>query len=269
MVQKIYKALFICLFCVVPAMAFAQTYVALQDSSQLATQLRTAADFDLKFNRVSLAFSEELRFNLYPTPEVALAITHVGMDVNIVKGYFSGHAGYMLRMRTNKFSTQDVNKILRHRVYFGLTEHIKLGTQRLFTLSLRERAVLNMRTDAPNLFEKQAYSWEMRYRLQLQYKFMSKPLSAYVWTELNHTCNATEMQKYYNNGHNYISASRSAIGLKWKIDATNTLNFYLRYDWLRDFDIDANRAGTTVKSAYEIKDNNVILGVTYHFGWKR
>ncbi len=263
------KYLIFAIFCLMPVMASAQYYADLNSSSTTVAQIRTTADFDWKFNRVSVALGEELRFNLYPTPEVALAITDASMNVNIVKGYLSGHAGYMLRVRTNKFATEDVNKILRHRIYFGLNEHIKLGAEQRFTLSLRERAVLNMRTDSPNLFEKPANAWEMRYRLQLQYKAMSKPLSTYVWSEIKHTCNATEMQKYYNNGHNYISGVRAAIGLKWRLDATNTLHFYLRYDWQRDFDIDANKEGTIVKTAYKVEEHCMILGAAYEFGWKK
>ncbi len=250
--------------------AGATDYAALQDSVATGMQLRTGADFNFKFDRVTLNFGEELRFNLMPTAEVHLANTYLEADVNIIRGYFHGHAGYSLRARTGKLgTTTDVNKILRHRVYFGLTEHVKLGTLQRFTLSLRERAVLNIRTDSPNLFEKPAYAWDMRYRLQLQYKAASKPLTPYLWTELVHTCNATEYQKYYNNSHNYISAVKAAVGLKWKLDATNTLNFYVRYDWSHDFDIDANKEGTTVKTAYDIRQHLAIIGVEYKFGWKK
>ena len=265
--KKILSTLFVLLFTHVAINAV--EYVALQDSTYGAAQIRTDADFDWNFNQCSVFLSEDLRYNLAPTPEFYLANTTVGLNVKIVKGYLSAHAAYMLRVRANKFSGGDVNKILRHRIFFGLNEHIKFGTRRQFTLSLRERAVLNMRFDEPNTFEKQAYAWDMRYRLQLQYKALSLPLTPYIWTELAHTCNATEYQKYYNNGHNYINAVKATIGLKWKLDSKNSLNFYLRYDWNRDIDIDANKSGTVIKTAYLITQHNAIIGVAYNFGWKK
>lgn len=253
-----------------PMHLLATDYAQLQDSTLTAVQIRTAADFNFKLNRVTLSVGEELRFNLMPTAEVRLSNTYFETDVNIIRGYLHAHAAYALRVRTNKIgSTTDVNKILRHRVYFGLTEQVKLGMHQRFTLSLRERAVLNIRTDEPNTYEKPAYAWDMRYRLQLQYKAASVPLTPYLWTELIHTCNATDYQKYYNNGRNYISAVKAAVGLKWKLDATNSLNFYLRYDWNRDIDIDANKEGTTVKTAYNIRQHSATIGVAYKFNWKK
>jgi len=248
----------------------ATTYAALQDSTYGAAQIRTAADFDLKFDRVTLNFGEELRFNLAPAQEFQLANTTVGLNVSIVKGYLSAHAAYMLRVRTNKIgTTTDANKILRHRVYFGLTEQVKLGTRQQWVLSLRERAVMTSRTDSPNAFEKQANAWEMRYRLQLQYKAMSKPLTPYIWTELTHTCNATDYQKYYNNNRNYVSAVKVATGIKWRLNSLHSLNFYLRYDWTQDYDIDANKEGTNIKSAYHIRKHQGMFGIAYNFDWKK
>lgn len=245
-------------------------YADMQDSTVTAAQIRAGADFDWKFDRVTIGLSEELRFNLAPAQEFYLANTTLSMDVKIIRSFLYAHAGYMLRVRANKFGqTTEVNKLLRHRVFFGLTEHIKFGEQSRWSLSLRERAVLNMRFDEPNLYEKQAYAWEMRYRLQLQYKALSLPLTPYIWTEIDHTCNATDFQKYYNNGHNYISASKTALGLKWKLNTSNALNFYIRYDWTRDFDIDANKAGTEIKTAIQEKQHTVILGINYNFGYKK
>ena len=266
--RKYIPIILLSLFAICPLSLRAVVYADIQDSVAAIGQLRLGADFDWKFERVTLSFGEEIRSNLYPTPQLALANTTLSANFNIVKGYFSGHAGYILRVRGTKFETGDVNKILRHRVFFGLNEHFKFGIQKQWAISLRERAVLNIRTDEPNLFEKQAYSWEMRYRLQMHYKSLSKPLTPYVWTELVHTCNATEMQKYYAGG-NYISSCRAAIGMKWRLDNTNSLNFYLRYDWSHDFDIDADKEGAMVKTAYEIKQHSAILGISYNFGWKK
>lgn len=249
--------------------AYALDHPALQDSVAGGVQLRTGADANFNFEHGGINISEELRFNLAPTPEMYLANTTIGADVKIVKGYLNGHAGYMLRIRGNKFSTGDASKIIRHRIFFGLNEHVKFGTQQQFTLSLRERAVLDMRFDEPNAYEKQAYAWEMRYRLHFQYKSFSLPLTPYIWSELSHTCNATEYQKYYNNGHNYINAVKTAVGLKWKLNMRNTLNFYVRYDWKRDFDIDANKDGTTIKTAQQVIMNQAIIGINYTFGWKK
>ena len=260
---------FLALLLLLPFCVQAVEYAELQDSTSVVSQIRIGADCDWKWDYVGINFSEELRFNLSPTPEAYLANTTVGMDVKIVKGYLSAHALYMLRVRANKFSTGDVSKILRHRVAFGLTQHVKLGELRRITLSLRERAVLNMRFDEPNLYEKQAFAWEMRYRLQLQYKAASLPLTPYIWTELDHTCNATDFQKYYNGGRNFITASKTALGLKWRLNTENSLNFYLRYDWARDFDIDANKSGSVVKLATQAREHTIIIGATYDFGWKK
>ena len=250
--------------------AGATSYAALQDSTYGAAQIRTAANFNLKFDRVTLQFGEEFRFNLAPAQEFQLANTTVGLNVSIIKGYFSAHAAYILRVRTNKFgTTTDANKLLRHRVYFGLTEQVKLGVQQQWVLSLKERAVLTSRTDAPNAFEKQANAWEMRYRFQVQYKALSKPLTPYIWTELAHTCNATEFQKYYHDNRNYVSAVRVATGVKWRINSLHSLHFYLRYDWLQDYEIDANQEGTNVKSAYHMQKHQGLFGIAYIFDWKK
>ncbi len=267
------KTLFLTLVLLFPFVAEAAevSYADLQDSTATAAQIRLGADFDWRWNRVNLGLSEELRFNLMPAQEFYLANTTAYVDVKIIRSYFHAHAGYQLRLRANKFGTANLTtgKLLRHRVFFGLTEHVKFGMYKQFTLSLRERAVLNMRFDDPNLYEKQAYAWEMRYRLQLQYKALSLPLTPYVWTEIDHTCNATDFQKYYNNGHNYITASKTALGLKWKLNSNNTLNFFIRYDWTRDIDVDSNKLGTIVKQAIQEKQHAVILGVNYNFGYKK
>ncbi|MBQ6985219.1 MAG: DUF2490 domain-containing protein [Paludibacteraceae bacterium] len=257
---------------------FAQSYASLQDSVYGAAQVRAGADFDLHFNRVTLNFGEELRFNLAPSQEFQMANTTVGLNVSIVKGYFSAQAAYTLRARINKLgatndatltTSTDANKVLRHRVSFGLTEQVKVGDRKQWGFSLKERAVLTSRTDSPNAYEVPANAWEMRYRAQVQYKAVSKPLTPYIWTELAHTCNATQYQKYYHNGRNFISAVKACLGLKWKLNEQDALNFYLRYDWLQDYDIDANKDGTTVKAAYHIQKHQAMLGVTYNFDWKK
>ena len=134
---------------------FAQSYATLQDSVYGAAQVRTGADFDLHFNRVTLNFGEELRFNLAPSQEFQMANTTVGLNVSIVKGYFSAQAAYTLRARINKLgatndatltTSTDANKVLRHRVSFGLTEQIKVGDRKQWGFSLKERAVLTKNT---------------------------------------------------------------------------------------------------------------------------
>lgn len=247
---------------------------ALKDSAQTTLQNRIEAEADFKFNYLTLSIGEEIRSNLYPNAQFSQSNTTVGLTVPIVKGEIfglSGHAHYMLRVKGNQLAKDTINiqKVLRHRVYFGLTQSFKMGMYKNWQLSLKERAVVDMRFDEFNEYQHQRYTWEMRYRLQLQYKALSQPLTPYVWTELIHSCNLTDAQKYYTNNKQIITDVRCALGLKWKINQDNSLNFYLRYDWTRDIDVDLNAKGTKIKSAYDIKQNTAIIGIAYNFGYKK
>ncbi|MBO4621930.1 MAG: DUF2490 domain-containing protein [Paludibacteraceae bacterium] len=257
-------------------------YASTGSTTEQCAQMRVGAEFTKKWKcGLRLHIGEELRFDLMDNatgitskevavdtaygPAFAKSYTTLALGYAPVQ-YFKMDAGYTLRILGRK-SWNDYNEFLRHRVFFGVTGSYKMQYAKIY---LRERAVLDMRTDSVNLDEKNRYNWLLRSRLGADFYVQGQPLTPYLWVELENTLNAPEYQQ--KDGHQYISRVRSQAGLKWRISRMSSLNFYYRFTYGYDRHININKN-------YYIKGNPIkirldeatlfqhVIGVSYDLNW--
>ena len=261
---------------VLSASAWAWEYNALGATSEQEVQLRLGAEFTKKWNNgLRLSVSEELRFGLYDqksgmtakgesadsiyAPSFDRSHTTLSLAYAPIK-YFKIDGGYTLRLLGNK-KWSDPNEFLRHRVFFGVSG---IYSTQLVKLSLRERFVCDMRTDSVNLEEKNAYNWFLRSRLGAEFTVPGKPVKPYCWAELENTLNVPEYQR--KNGQQFISHVRAQAGVKWRLTKRSSMDFYYRFQYGYDRDINITKAKGYIQLTEE-KSYLHALGVVYCFDW--
>ena len=241
-------------------------------STEHSVQLRTGADFTKKFNHgLKLHFGEDLRFDLYNTAANARfnkSYTTLSLSYSPIT-YFKVDAGYTLKIMGTK-DWSDVNEWMRHRVFVSATGSYKVDN---WKFSLRERLMLEMRTDSVNPLEKNKNDLLLRSKLGVEYTIRTAPVKPYAWVEVVNTLNAPEYQQKYkdnnsaNGGHQFIKRVRTEAGVKWKLDRNNTLNFYYRFNYGYDRDINIKRKDTSVIRLTEEYSYQHAIGIAYEFGW--
>ena len=258
--------------------AFAVTYDATGATTEQTVQLRAGAEFTKKWkNGLRLSIGEELRFNLY---DVEQGTTAKSVAVDTAYGasfsksyttlalayahpefyYLKLDAGYTLRLLGNK-GFSDPNEFLRHRVFFGVTGSYKTDLAKIY---LRERFVCDMRTDSVNLLEKNKYNWLLRSRLGTEFIVPGKPVKPYLWVELENTLNTPEYQQ--KNGHQFISHVRTQVGVKWRLTKLSSLDFYYRFQYGYDRDINITKNKGYLQLTEE-KSYLHAIGVSYNLDW--
>ncbi|MBQ7632167.1 MAG: DUF2490 domain-containing protein [Paludibacteraceae bacterium] len=269
---------------VLTALAISQAALAVDYNSTGETredivQMRVGADFTKKWDcGVRLHIGEELRFNFYDVEQGTTAKS-VAVDTSYGASFYKSYttlslayahpefkylkidAGYTLRLFGNK-GFSDPNEFLRHRVFFGLTGSVKAG--QIVKLSLRERFVCDMRTDSVNVLEKSKNAWFLRSRLGAEFSVPGKPVKPYLWCELENTLNAPEYQQ--NNGQQFISHVRTQVGVKWRLTKLSSLDFYYRFQYGYDRDINI----TKKKSYIQLTEEKAFLhaiGIAYDLNW--
>lgn len=256
---------------------FAWTYDTTEQTTEQSVQLRAGADFTKKWNNgLRLGVSEDLRFDLYNSLTGAnFNKSYTTLTLAYApNNYFKVDAGYVLKIMGTK-DWSDVNEWMRHRAFMSVTGSYQIGQVKL---SLRERVMCEIRTDSVNLDEKNRYNWLLRSKLSAEYSLRSKPLKPYAWIELVNTLNVPEYQKKYkdndtsNKGTQYITKVRTTVGLKYRLDQHNTLNFYYRFNYAYDRDININKGYYTKGKDLRVelteeKTYQHAIGVTYEFGW--
>jgi len=263
------------------AAAFATDYNSTGSTTEQRVQTRVGADFTKHWKcGVQLSIGEELRFdlmdNVVGTTSKSEAIdtaygaafnksyTTLSLAYTPIE-YVKLDAGYTLRILGRK-DWSDPNEFIRHRVFFGVTGSYKTQYAKLY---LRERFLLEMRTDSVNTDEKQAYAWLLRSRLGADFYVPGKPVKPYIWAELENTLNAPEFQQ--NNGQQFITNVRLQAGVKWRITKLSSLNFYYRFTYGYDRDINVNKSyysGKTLKLRLdEQKEFQHAIGVQYSLDW--
>ena len=263
------------------AAAFATDYNSTGSTTEQRVQTRVGADFTKHWRcGVQLSIGEELRFDLMDN---AVGTTSKSEAIDTAYGaafnksyttlslaytpieYVKLDAGYTLRILGRK-DWSDPNEFIRHRVFFGVTGSYKTQYAKLY---LRERFLLEMRTDSVNTDEKQAYAWLLRSRLGADFYVPGKPVKPYIWAELENTLNAPEFQQ--NNGQQFITNVRLQAGVKWRITKLSSLNFYYRFTYGYDRDINVNKSyysGKTLKLRLdERKEFQHAIGVQYSLDW--
>lgn len=263
------------------AAAFATDYNSTGSTTEQRVQTRVGADFTKHWKcGVQLSIGEELRFDLMDN---AVGTTSKSEAIDTAYGaafnksyttlslaytpieYVKLDAGYTLRILGRK-DWSAPNEFIRHRVFFGVTGSYKTQYAKLY---LRERFLLEMRTDSVNTDEKQAYAWLLRSRLGADFYVPGKPVKPYIWAELENTLNAPEFQQ--KNGQQFITNVRLQAGVKWRITKLSSLNFYYRFTYGYDRDINVNKSyysGKTLKLRLdEQKEFQHAIGVQYSLDW--
>lgn len=277
----------ICFFLLFPFMpCLAWDYDQESISTTHSMQLRASADFTKKWqNGLSLEIAEDVRFYMVDNtildgkstlngPSFDKAYTSLTLGYRPIE-YVKVDVGYMLKIMGDK-DWSKVKKWMRHRVFFSVT-----GTYRYaqWSFSLRERFMSEIRMsnidihEATGLAENNRADWHLRSKIEVAYHAMSKPLKPYIWFELANTLNANTLQQKYtdnnpdnNDGHQYIKHARTAIGIVWKLNSQSSLDFYYRFDYGYEHDVDVI-AKTQALILTEKTELRHAIGVAYKFDW--
>ena len=275
------KYSFFSLLCVVCLLflspnVMAWEYDSYGNTMEQSVEIRVGADFSKKWkNGLSLSLSEDVRVGLYDKlsgvnakdefvdtvngPAFNKSYTTVALAYSPIK-YLKFDVGYTLRLLGGK-DWSDYNEYLRHRLHIGLTG---IYDTHYVKLSLRERLLCDIRTDSVNLLEKQQYEWLLRSRLAAEFYVPGKPVKPYAWIELENTLNATEYQQ--KDGHQYISQVRTQAGVKWRLSRRSSLDFYYRFQYGYNRDINITKRKGYIQLTEETSYLHAI-GVTYNLDW--
>lgn len=251
-------------------------YDSYGSTTEQSVEMRVSADISKTWkNGLSLSLSEDMRIGLYDKlsgvnakDEIVDTIngaafnksyTTIALAYSPIK-YLKLDIGYTLRLLGGK-DWSDYNEYLRHRTHLGVagiydTHYVKF--------SLRERLLCDIRTDSVNLLEKQQYEWLLRSRLAAEFYVPGKPVKPYTWVELENTLNATEYQR--KDGHQYVSQVRTQAGVKWRLTRRSSLDFYYRFQYGYNRDINITKRKGRIQLTEETSYLHAI-GVTYNLDW--
>ena len=242
--------------------AYAWNYESQSATTTHSVQIRAGAEFSKKWhNGLRLGFSEDLRSDIYNSATGAAfrtSFTTIGLGYAPVE-YVRFDIGYTLKYSHK--DTTDVNELLRHRGFASVTGSYKT---RYFKLSLRERVLMEARTDSINPLEKSRYQWQLRSKIGAEAYIPGKPVKPYLWCEVINTLNAPEYQQ--KNGHQFVSQVRTQAGVKWRLTKLSSLDFYYRFTYGYDRDINITKKKGYIKLTEETLFQHAV-GVTYHLDW--
>lgn len=255
------------LFVLLPVSAW--NYNSQETTTTQSAQIRVGADFHKKWNNgLRLSLGEELRFDAYHSVHGA---SFNRSYTTLIFGYapiqyVRFDVGYTLKIHGpnstwSEAKKADPNEWIRHRVFFGVTGSLHT---RYAKLSLRERALMEARTDSVNPLEKNQYNWQLRSRVAAEFIVPGKPAKPYVWVEVINTLNAPEYQQ--KNGHQFISDVRAQTGVKWRLTKMSSLDFYYRFTYGYDRDINITKTMHYIELT-ETTHFQHAIGVTYNLDW--
>ena len=192
----------------------------------------------------------------------------LGMSYKI-NDWLKAQAGYVLIEVMN--SSGEWNP--RHRVYLDLTGTLKSGQWRF---SLKEKLQLTHRSGV-NAYQTTPNALSLKSRIKAEYSG-SGSVSPYVYAEFrtalnDPSCsanwNGTSYSDYSFTGYNdiYLNRVRGALGLEWKLDKKNSLDFVAMLDYCHDKNIDTNSKGTKLKSLTYDRTIMPQVGVSYKFSF--
>ncbi|MBQ9338790.1 MAG: DUF2490 domain-containing protein [Paludibacteraceae bacterium] len=246
-------------------------------------QLRAEANFTKKWDQgVSLHIAEDLRFDMVGVTDGVVSKPAFNKSYTTLSlGYKNPHfkylkadVGYTLKIMGDK-DWSVVSKWMRHRVFFGVTGSYRYEQ---WSFSLRERFLTEIRMGdidqhiATGYYEHNRADWYLRSKFEVAYHAMSKPLKPYIWCELVNTLNANPLQQKYkdndptNTGHQYIRRVRTSLGVVWKLNKTNSLDFYYRFNYGYDRDVTVKANSQKLYLTEETSFQHAI-GVAYNLGW--
>jgi len=164
----------------------------------------------------------------------------------------------------------------KHRVYFSASGSYKFGA---WKISLKEHLQLTHKAYELNAFQQTPNLLELKSRLKLSYKGFIH-FEPYAYGELRNCLNGpsftydyNESSKKYSNyqfidySDSYLNRFRAALGVEWKINNSNSIDFKLMNDWCKDKAIDTNAEGTKLKGYSWEKAINTSLCIGYVFSF--
>lgn len=248
------------------ALAHAWNYDSQAATTTNVAQVRFGAEFNKKWhNGLRLGVSEDLRFDVYNSevgPYFRKSYTTIDFGYKPIE-YVKLDAGYTLKLlgadsTWSDTKKADPNEWIRHRVFFSVTGSYSFDYAKVY---LRERVQLDMRTDSVNLLEQNQYNWCLRSRIGVEGLLPGKPVKPYLWAEVINTLNAPEYQQ--KNGHQFISSVRTQAGVKWRVSKLSSLDFYYRFTYDYDRDINITKKKGKIQLTEETTYMHSI-GVTYN-----
>ena len=257
----------LCLLSSLPAHAW--TYDSEDAVTSNVAQVRLGAEFTKKWkNGLRLGVSEDLRFDAYNSlvgPHFRKAYTTIDLGYKPIE-YVKLDLGYTLKIlgadsTWSDTKKADANEWIRHRAFFSVTGSYSFDYAKLY---LRERVQLDMRTDSVNLLEKNKFDWVLRSKLGADFTIPGKSVKPYLWLELINTLNAPEYQQ--RNGHQFISSVRTQAGVRWRVSRLSSLDFYYRFTYDYDRDINITKKKGYIQLTEEMQFIHSI-GVAYNLDW--
>lgn len=259
----------LCSLFLIPYSLYAWSYDSEAATTTQAAQLRFGAEFNKKWrNGLRLGICQELRFDVYNSavgPHFRKSYTTIDLGYKPIE-FVKFDAGYTLRIlgpdsTWSATKKADPNEWIRHRVFFSVTGSYTFDYAKIY---LRERLQLDMRTDSVNLLEKNKYNLVLRSKLGTEFIIPSKPVKPYLWVELINTLNAPEYQQ--KNGHQFITDVRAQAGVKWRVSRLSSLDFFYRFTYGYDRDINITKKKGYIELTEETQYMHSI-GITYHLDW--
>ena len=261
-----------------PILASAQTDVALDPECGG----RVTVALDKKITRgLHVALEEEVRFDNNFGSLDRLQTT-VGLSYKAHPNIKLG-LGYAL---INGYEAKSESfKDPRHRLMADVQGTLHLGK---WNLSLKERFQVTRRTGDFNPYQNPKNALTLKSRLSARYKGFGK-VQPYTYFEVRNYLNAPVIEaafdgtNYYTlDGYSetgepgwflagfnggYVNRLRGALGADIRLDKRNTLNFYLLGDYCIDKEVDANAAGTRLKSYAKETGFRGWVGAGYEFAF--
>jgi len=234
-----------------------------------SAQMRFGATFNKKWNNgLRLGVSEELRFDVYNSavgPAFRKSYTTIDLGYKPIE-YLKLDLGYTLKLlgpdsTWSDTKKADANEWIRHRAFFSVTGSYSFDYAKIY---LRERIQMDARTDSVNVLEQNKIDWVLRSRIGAEALIPGKPVKPYLWLELVNTLNAPEYKQ--KNGHQFISSVRTQAGVKWRVSRLSSLDFFYRFTYGYDRDINI----TKKKGYIELTEEKLYMhtiGVIYNLDW--
>ncbi|MDL2243421.1 DUF2490 domain-containing protein [Bacteroidales bacterium OttesenSCG-928-J19] len=205
--NRLIKYICLCLF-LLPTALFAQQ----EGGTDLGGILSLEGEKDL--NRFfSLSFEEEVRF-VTNTIGFDRSMTTVGIDYALFDRKVKLGAYYaFIYLYNSKYCFEP-----RHRYYFNLAYRETLGQ---FTLSWRGRVQGTTRDEDRGRYKINP-KYMMKNRFEVEYSIWGRPWKPFFSCDLS-----TELNDPTGND---LSRIRFQTGTSWRLNRTDYLNFYLRWD---------------------------------------
>ena len=255
------------LLCSISALAW--NYDSEAATTTNVAQMRFGASFNKKWDHgLRLLVSEDLWFDVYNSkvgPYFRKSYTTLDFSYKPIE-YVKFDVGYTLKMLGPDSTWSDSKKAdpkewIRHRVFFSVTGSYNFDYAKIY---LRERVQLDMRTDSVNLKERNQYDWCLRSRVGSEFVVPGKPVKPYLWLEVDNTLNVPEYQQ--RNGHQYVSSVRTQAGVKWRLTRLSSLDFYYRFTYGYNRDINVTKSKGYVQLTEKTTYMHT-LAVRYNLDW--